>query len=107
IIAAKKKEWEEFDNQPSIEELSAGGKKQLTFIDLLFSVRDKYNLTDEDIRGQVDMFMVAGSDSVSAQIGFNLFALGHRQHYQEKVYQEIRNVTGASFITVFHLFYYY
>uniref|UniRef100_A0AAF5Q696 Cytochrome P450 family protein n=3 Tax=Wuchereria bancrofti TaxID=6293 RepID=A0AAF5Q696_WUCBA len=94
IIAAKKKEWEEFDNQPSIEELSAGGKKQLTFIDLLFSVRDKYNLTDEDIRGQVDMFMVAGSDSVSAQIGFNLFALGHRQHYQEKVYQEIRNVTG-------------
>ncbi|KAL3986176.1 Cytochrome P450 family protein [Acanthocheilonema viteae] len=96
IIAAKKKEWEAFDNQPSVDDLSASGKKQLTFMDLLFSVRNEYNLTDEDIRSQVDTFMAAGTDSASVQIGLNLFALGHRQHYQDKIYEEIKCVLGET-----------
>uniref|UniRef100_A0A0R3S6H5 Cytochrome P450 4c3 n=1 Tax=Elaeophora elaphi TaxID=1147741 RepID=A0A0R3S6H5_9BILA len=96
IITEKKKEWEAFDNQPSMDDLSASGKKQLTFMDLLFSFRQQYSLTDEEIRDQVDMFLAAGSDSVSIQIGFNLFALGHRQHYQEKVYEEIKRVLGET-----------
>ncbi|KAL3989565.1 Cytochrome P450 family protein [Acanthocheilonema viteae] len=96
VIAAKKKEWESLDNQPSMENLSASGKKQLNFLDLLFSIRDQYNLTDEDICDQVNTFMSAGSNGVSAQIGFNLFALGHRQNYQEKAYEEIKRVLGET-----------
>uniref|UniRef100_A0A915PLS3 Cytochrome P450 n=1 Tax=Setaria digitata TaxID=48799 RepID=A0A915PLS3_9BILA len=59
VIAEKKKEWEAFDNQPSTDDLSASGKKQLSFLDLLFSIRNQYNLTDEDIRDQVGTFMAA------------------------------------------------
>lgn len=43
-------------------DLSASGKEQQTFMELLFSVRDQCGLTDEEIRNQVDMFMVAGSE---------------------------------------------
>uniref|UniRef100_A0A915BBP7 Cytochrome P450 monooxygenase n=2 Tax=Parascaris TaxID=6254 RepID=A0A915BBP7_PARUN len=94
IIAQKKKEWEAFDHQPSMEELSASGKRKLAFLDLLMSVRDENKLTDEDIRSQVDMFMAAGSDAVTAQIGFNLFALGHRPEIQDKVYNELKEMFG-------------
>lgn len=38
--------------------------------------------------------MFLGSDAVTAQIGFNLFALGHRQHFQDKVYHELKDVLG-------------
>uniref|UniRef100_A0A915PIK0 Cytochrome P450 n=1 Tax=Setaria digitata TaxID=48799 RepID=A0A915PIK0_9BILA len=96
VIAEKKKEWEAFDNQPSTEDLSASGKKQLSFLDLLFSIRNQYSLTDEDIRCQVATFMAAASDAVSSQIGFNLFALGNRHHYQENVYEEIKHVLGET-----------
>uniref|UniRef100_A0A915PF15 Cytochrome P450 n=1 Tax=Setaria digitata TaxID=48799 RepID=A0A915PF15_9BILA len=60
VIAEKKKEWEAFDNQPSTDDLTASGKKQLSFLDLLFSIRNQYNLTDEDIRDQVATIMAAG-----------------------------------------------
>ncbi|EJW79489.1 hypothetical protein WUBG_09602, partial [Wuchereria bancrofti] len=94
IIAVKRKEWENFNNQSFMDDLSVSGKKQLTFLDFLFNVRDQYNLTDENICDQVNTFMAAGSSAVSIQIGFNLFALGHRQNYQEKVYEEIKDVLG-------------
>uniref|UniRef100_A0A914R5N0 Cytochrome P450 n=1 Tax=Parascaris equorum TaxID=6256 RepID=A0A914R5N0_PAREQ len=77
-----------------MEELSASGKRKLAFLDLLMSVRDENKLTDEDIRSQVDMFMAAGSDAVTAQIGFNLFALGHRPEIQDKVYNELKEMFG-------------
>ncbi|VDM49582.1 unnamed protein product [Toxocara canis] len=96
IIAQKKKEWEAFDHQPSIEELSASGKKRMAFLELLMSVREQYKLSDEDIRSQVDMFMAAGSDAVTAQIGFNLFALGHRPEIQDKVYSELKEIFGEA-----------
>uniref|UniRef100_A0A1I8EN64 Cytochrome P450 family protein n=1 Tax=Wuchereria bancrofti TaxID=6293 RepID=A0A1I8EN64_WUCBA len=94
IIAVKRKEWENFKNQSFMDDLSGSGKKQLSFLDFLFNVRDQYNLTDENICDQVNTFMAAGSNAVSTQVGFNLFALGHRQNYQEKVYEEIKYVLG-------------
>ncbi|VDK57018.1 unnamed protein product [Anisakis simplex] len=60
IFQKKKKEWEAFKNQPSAEDVSGSGKKRLPFLELLFSVRDEYNLSDEDIKCQVDMFMSTG-----------------------------------------------
>nr|CDQ03471.1 Bm1179, isoform a [Brugia malayi] len=38
--------------------------------------------------------MAAGSNAISNQVSFNLFAVGHRQNYQEKVYEEIKYVLG-------------
>uniref|UniRef100_A0A0R3RM10 Cytochrome P450 n=1 Tax=Elaeophora elaphi TaxID=1147741 RepID=A0A0R3RM10_9BILA len=96
VIAAKKKEWEAFDNQPSMDDLSAGGKNILSFLDFLLSIHDQYNLTDDEMCNQVNTIMAAGSDATSAQVGFNLFALGHRQHYQEKAYEEIKRVLGET-----------
>uniref|UniRef100_A0A0R3RZM6 Cytochrome P450 n=1 Tax=Elaeophora elaphi TaxID=1147741 RepID=A0A0R3RZM6_9BILA len=59
VIAMKKEEWEAFGDQPFVDDLSASGKKQLTFLDFLFSARDQYNLTDDDICDQVNAFMAA------------------------------------------------
>uniref|UniRef100_A0A0R3RIY4 Uncharacterized protein n=1 Tax=Elaeophora elaphi TaxID=1147741 RepID=A0A0R3RIY4_9BILA len=59
--------------------------------------RDQYNLTDNDICDHINTLMAnsptnSSSDAVSAQVGVNFFALGHRQHCQEKVYEEIKHV---------------
>lgn len=52
----------------------------------------------------LSFMLYLGSDAVTAQIGFNLFALGHRQNYQDKVYEEIRKVLGiqTSFLIINH-----
>ncbi|VDN92786.1 unnamed protein product [Brugia pahangi] len=68
-----------------LDVIAVRGKKQLTFLNFFFNVRDQYNLTDENICDQVNTFMAA---------------MGHRQNYQEKVYEEIKYVLGGYTIPV-------
>ncbi|KHN82878.1 Cytochrome P450 4C1 [Toxocara canis] len=96
VIAERTREFESLERKPTFEELSAGGKKKLAFLDLLLSMRKEHKLTDMDIAEEVGTFLVAGYDTVSSSIGFVLFLLGQRQHLQDKVYEELNEIFGDS-----------
>ncbi|VDM44920.1 unnamed protein product [Toxocara canis] len=96
VIAERTREFESLERKPTFEELSAGGKKKLAFLDLLLSMRKDHKLTDMDIAEEVGTFLVAGYDTVSSSIGFVLFLLGQRQHLQDKVYEELNEIFGDS-----------
>uniref|UniRef100_A0A0M3I4W9 Cytochrome P450 n=1 Tax=Ascaris lumbricoides TaxID=6252 RepID=A0A0M3I4W9_ASCLU len=96
VIAKRTMEFESLERKPTFEELSIGGKKKLAFLDLLLSMQKEHKLTDADIAEEVGTFLVAGYDTVSSSIGFVLFLLGHKQHIQDKVYEELYEIFGES-----------
>ncbi|KAI5703803.1 hypothetical protein M8J75_016388 [Diaphorina citri] len=69
-------------------------KKRPAFLDLLIEASERHNLTDENIREEVDTFMFEGHDTTSAAICWTLLLLGSNQEIQNKVYEEI--VTTSS-----------
>ncbi|CAH1382167.1 unnamed protein product [Tenebrio molitor] len=87
VVKEKRLAFEQNTQQPS--------NKRKAFLDLLieFSTGDN-KLTDEEIRDEVNTFMVAGSDTTASSISFTLLLLGMHPDVQEKVYEEIVNVVG-------------
>ncbi|XP_031624946.1 cytochrome P450 4c3, partial [Contarinia nasturtii] len=68
-------------------------KKRLAFLDLLIEAsKDGKELSDEDIREEVDTFMFEGHDTTSASICWTLFLLGTSPHIQEKVVEELDSI---------------
>ncbi|XP_066945976.1 cytochrome P450 4C1-like [Macrobrachium rosenbergii] len=80
------------------EEESNGPKKRLAFLDLLleYSKKGEANLSDEDIREEVDTFMFEGHDTTTAAINWSLFLLGLHPEVQSKVHEELDSVFGDS-----------
>ncbi|CAL4060717.1 unnamed protein product, partial [Meganyctiphanes norvegica] len=71
---AEKKEKEEDD---------IGKKKRLAFLDLLLDISDNgANLSDLDIREEVDTFMFEGHDTTSAAISWSLYLIGANPEVQ-------------------------
>jgi len=75
-----------------------GAKKRYAFLDLLLEESTKSNikLTYEDLREEVDTIMFAGHDTTSIAVSFCLWFLGHNPDLQDRVYEEICDVAGAS-----------
>lgn len=68
-------------------------KKRLAFLDLLIEAsKDGTELSDEDIREEVDTFMFEGHDTTSASICWTLFLLGTSPAIQEKVVNELDSI---------------
>nr|XP_022915869.1 cytochrome P450 4C1-like [Onthophagus taurus] len=65
-------------------------KKRLSFLNLLLD--KSYNLSDGDIREEVDTFMFAGHDTTTGAICWSLFVFANNPDIQEKVYEEVKNV---------------
>lgn len=77
-----------------------GKKKQLAFLDLLLEHNKKSNLeaqlTDEDIRQEVDTFMFEGHDTTTSAITWSLFLLGLHPDIQEDLYKEMDEIFHGS-----------
>lgn len=72
-----------------------GKKKRLAFLDLLIEYsKEGTQLSNDDIREEVDTFMFEGHDTTSAAISWTLFLLGSYPEYQERVYEELQSIFG-------------
>ncbi|GMS94683.1 hypothetical protein PENTCL1PPCAC_16858 [Pristionchus entomophagus] len=64
------------------------------FLDMLIAEKDRSNLSMDDIREEVEIFMFAGHDTTSAALGWTLWCLSHHQDMQERAFQEVREIFG-------------
>ncbi|KAK7076602.1 Cytochrome P450 4V2 [Halocaridina rubra] len=85
------------DNDQNNEEEITGKKKRLAFLDLLLEYAETVEeLTDEDIREEVDTFMFEGHDTTSAAINWSLYLLGCNPKIQNRMHEELLEVFGTS-----------
>lgn len=76
---------------------NSGEKRRLAFLDLMIeSAKNGANLTDTDIKEEVDTIMFEGHDTTAAGSSFVLCLLGIHQNIQERVYKEIYQIFGDS-----------
>ncbi|XP_055594967.1 cytochrome P450 4C1-like [Uranotaenia lowii] len=74
-----------------------GAKKRLAFLDLLLQWNVQNNqLTDDDVRQEVDTFMFEGHDTTTAGMSWALFLLGLHPDVQDLVHQEIDSIFDGS-----------
>nr|XP_022907367.1 cytochrome P450 4C1-like [Onthophagus taurus] len=71
-----------------------GGKVRKAFLDLL--LESPINLTDMELREEVDTFMFEGHDTTTAGTCWSLFLLGNHPDIQEEVFREITTVFEES-----------
>ncbi|KAF2899771.1 hypothetical protein ILUMI_06415, partial [Ignelater luminosus] len=87
---------EELSKIPAVSQESIsddiGRKRRLAFLDLLCMQRDSSELSDQDIREEVNTFLFAGHDTTSSGMAFSLYYLANYPDVQQKVYEEIMEV---------------
>ncbi|XP_049826904.1 cytochrome P450 4C1-like [Schistocerca gregaria] len=84
-------------NPKDDEEEVFGKKKRVAFLDLLLEASDGgKNLTDLEIREEVDTFMFEGHDTTAASMSWILYLLGLHQDVQEKVAEELCDIFQGS-----------
>ncbi|KAK3083932.1 hypothetical protein FSP39_005566 [Pinctada imbricata] len=72
-------------------------KRHLDFLDILITAKDSdgSGLTDEDIRAEVDTFLFEGHDTTASAISWAAYYLGKHPEEQQKVYEEVKNITNC------------
>ncbi|GMR47782.1 hypothetical protein PMAYCL1PPCAC_17977, partial [Pristionchus mayeri] len=69
-------------------------RNKRAFLDLLLEEKEKQNLSDEDIREEVDTFMFEGHDTTSAGLGWTIWCLATHPEIQERAYNEVLQLLG-------------
>ncbi|CAB3235967.1 unnamed protein product [Arctia plantaginis] len=80
------------------DEQDVGEKKRLAFLDLMIesAQNGSHQLTDNEIKEEVDTIMFEGHDTTAAGSSFVLCLLGIYHDVQAKVYNELYNIFGDS-----------
>ncbi|CAH1635309.1 unnamed protein product [Spodoptera littoralis] len=80
------------------DENDIGEKKRLAFLDLMIesSQNGTNNISDHEIKEEVDTIMFEGHDTTAAGSSFVLCLLGVHKHIQDKVYNELYEIFGDS-----------
>ncbi|XP_053699360.1 cytochrome P450 4g15-like [Sabethes cyaneus] len=85
------------DDLDAIDENDIGEKRRLAFLDLMIeTAKTGADLTDEEIKEEVDTIMFEGHDTTAAGSSFVLCLLGIHQDIQDRVYKEIKQIFGDS-----------
>lgn len=72
-------------------------RRRLALLDLLLDLAHQgANLTDEDIREEVDTFTFAGHDTTAAGFSWCLYVLGKHPEVQERILEEWRDARVAA-----------
>lgn len=99
MIRLRRKLLQEQQEQQQLqkkEEDDAGGKRRLAFLDVLLLAQMEGNgdLSDQDIREEVDTFMFEGHDTTSSAIAFAISLLSKHADVQQRVYEEAIELEG-------------
>lgn len=88
IVKNKNENFEENQNDDGI-------KKKMAFLDvLLLPSTDGRQLTNMDVREEVDTFMFEGHDTTTSALSFLFYNIAKYPEVQKKLFQEIRDVLG-------------
>ncbi|KAJ8725140.1 hypothetical protein PYW07_016098 [Mythimna separata] len=80
------------------DENDIGEKKRLAFLDLMIESAQNgtNNISDHEIKEEVDTIMFEGHDTTAAGSSFVLCLLGVHKEIQERVYNELHEIFGDS-----------
>ncbi|KAI9563272.1 hypothetical protein GHT06_010730 [Daphnia sinensis] len=72
-------------------------RNRLPLLDLLLKVSDDGKvLSSQDIRNEIDTFMIEGHDTTSSLLGWFLYSMAANPDCQEKVWNELQSTFGDS-----------
>ncbi|EZA46631.1 Cytochrome P450 4C1 [Ooceraea biroi] len=67
-------------------------KKRLAMLDLMIAASNNNQMSDSDIREEVDTFVFEGHDTVSAALTFAILLLAEHKDVQDRVRNEVNDV---------------
>ncbi|KAF2897678.1 hypothetical protein ILUMI_08495 [Ignelater luminosus] len=80
-----------------VDDNDVGEKKRLAFLDLMIEAsQNGVNISNEEIKEQVDTIMFEGHDTTAAGSSFFLSMMGLHPEIQERVHQELDEIFGDS-----------
>lgn len=68
--------------------------RKLPFLDLLLKIHLNGELTEEEVREEVDTFAFGGHDTVGVSTTFALYCIGRNKEVQRKIQEELDDVFG-------------
>ncbi|KAL0278412.1 UNVERIFIED_CONTAM: hypothetical protein PYX00_000241 [Menopon gallinae] len=97
IIRERKKVRQQNGSAKNDEKKVDIRKRKLAFLDLLLETQaeGKYQLTDEEIREEVDNIVFAGHDTTTASITWAIYLIGLHRDVQENLYNEQKEIMGS------------
>lgn len=85
------------DDLDDIDENDIGEKKRLAFLEMMIEMkRNGGQMTDEEIREEVNTIMFEGHDTTAAGSSFALSVLGCQPEIQARVHEELDSIFGDS-----------